>query len=74
MNFHFPFRLFSKPDPIPHVVIKHYAATKAENREARLRRETVANDLRCLVGDLTPSERKAAISRATDKQKAGRGA
>jgi len=48
--FHFTLPLFGrrKPAPLPHVEIRYIAATKHENGEARLRRETVANDLRCV--------------------------
>lgn len=78
MNFHWPF--FHKPAPLPHVEIRYVAATKHENDEARLRRDTVANDLRCAVDDLTPGQRArfrafAVTTPLTDKQREqGRGA
>lgn len=74
-------RLFHrKPAPLPHVEIRYVAATKHENGEARLRRETVANNLRCAVDDLPPGRRSLLRSIAlttplTDKQREqGRGA
>lgn len=58
--FHFtlPFIGRRAPAPLPHVEVRYVAATKAESNEAKLRRETVANDLRCAVGDKDKEERK----------------
>lgn len=74
--FHFtlPFIGRHKPAPLPHVEIRYVAATKHENDEARLRRDTVANDLRCAVDDLTPGQRArfrafAVTTPLTDKQR-----
>lgn len=57
-------------EPLPHVQIRYVAATRRENDEARLRRETLTNNLRCAVNDLSPEARMAARARAL---RAGRG-
>lgn len=74
--FHFTLPRFGrhKPAPLPHVEIRYVAATKHENDEARLRRETLANNLRCAVDDLDAGQRSRLRSIAlttplTDKQR-----
>lgn len=78
--FHFPLPFFGRrePSPLPHVEIRYVAATKSEDSEAKLRRQMVANDLRCAVDDLDADERARLRAIAvsvplTDKQR-GRGA
>lgn len=77
-HFHLPFIGRRTPAPPPHAEVRYVAATKAESSEAKLRRDMIANDLRCAIDDLGASERKrlrdlAATIPLTDKQR-GRGA
>ena len=43
MGFHW--KLFRKPEPLPHVVIRYVAATKGENTEVRNRRASKEAEL-----------------------------
>lgn len=66
MTLHF--RLpWAKPEPLPHVVIRHVAATKAESRLARQKRIDRELELAVSVAQLTPDERAAALSRGARK-------
>lgn len=63
--------IFSRPKPLPHVVIKHYAATRAESRLARQKRIDRELELAVSVAQLTPDERAAALSRGARKGRTG---
>lgn len=42
-------RLFHKPSPLPHVIVRHVAATADENRAVRRKREETTAALRRYV-------------------------
>lgn len=64
--------IFSRPKPLPHVVIKHYAATRAESRLARQKRIDRELELAVSVAQLTPEQREQAKLRASSRD-GGRG-
>ena len=70
MNLHFKLP-WLKPAPLPHVVIRHVAATKAESRLARQKRIDRELELAVSVAQLTPDERAAALSRGARKGRTG---
>jgi hypothetical protein len=64
-----------EPQPLPHVVVRHVVATKAENVKARAAREAMTARLRAETAWLTPEQREAARERAVtraDKKGEGR--
>jgi hypothetical protein len=68
-------RFTRKPEPLPHVIIRHVVATKSENVKARTAREAMTARLRAETARLTPEQREAARQRAVtraDKKGEGR--
>jgi hypothetical protein len=61
MNF--PFNLF-RPKP-SHTAVRYVTATSAENKAARQRRADTRMELEIMAIHLTPEQREAAKSRAT---------
>lgn len=64
-------RLF-RHDPLPHVIVKHVAATASENRAAARKRRDTELGLAVYVAKTTPEQRRidtelhAAVARAID--------
>lgn len=62
MNFHWSF--FARPaEPLPHVVVRHVIATRAESREAKALQDKMRLRLEAETARLTPEEWDAAIAR-----------
>jgi hypothetical protein len=60
MNF-WPFR---KPDPLPHVTIRHVVATRQESLAAQRRRTSKMLELAVYVATTTPEQRAAETQEA----------
>lgn len=48
----------SEPAPLPHVQIRYVAATKRENRDAKLKQVAVYAQLKRYVEETTPEDRR----------------
>lgn len=53
-----------KPAPLPHVIIRHVAATRKESAAAQTRKAYTELELGIAVSRLSPEQRREAVARA----------
>ena len=65
MNLHWPF--FRKPEPLPHVIVRHVVATKRENVAAQQKATSIKLQLAVYKATTTPEQRAREASEAMSR-------